>query len=257
VIAPARGRRPGAARAPIPPPTPEELEDCPFCAGHEERTPPETLRLPEERAWIVRVVPNLYRALERQEVVVHSPRHVRSFAELEERELDLVAEAWRRRRAAFPAGYAHALVNEGRDAGASLAHSHSQLVWFREIPPAVTAERGELDAGEIVLERDGLVLGCPPASRLPYETVIAPLEPEEDGLRSELLGPALRLLAEAVRRLRGLEGAVPWNAWLHNGRRWHIEVVPRLAVLAGLELGAGIYVNSLPPEQAAAALREA
>jgi UDPglucose--hexose-1-phosphate uridylyltransferase len=256
VVAPARGRRPGAARGTIEPPTAEELEECPFCAGHEERTPPETLRLPEERDWTVRVVPNLYRALERQEVVVHSPRHVRSFAELEEREIDLVAEAWRRRREAVLDGYAHAFVNEGREAGASLAHSHSQLAWLKETPPAVTAELGEVDVGEVVLERDGLALGCPPGSRLPYELMISPLREEPDGFRSELLAPALRLLAEAIRRLRRLEGAFPWNAWLHTGRRWHIEVVPRLAVLAGLELGAGIYVNSLPPEQAAAALRD-
>jgi len=256
-IAPARGRRPGAPRGTIPPPTQEELDECPFCAGHEERTPPETLRLPEEGDWTVRVVPNLYRALERQEVVVHSPRHVRSFADLEEREIDLVAAAWRKRRNDVPDGYVHAIVNEGREAGASLPHSHSQLVWFAEPPPGVAVEQGELDAGEVVLERDGLVLGCPPASRLPYEVVIAPLAEEADGLRSELLAPALHLLAEAVRRLRRLEGPVPWNAWLHNGRRWHLEVVPRLTVLAGLELGAGIYVNSLPPEQAAAALREA
>src|SRR5439155_177022 len=134
VIAPARGRRPGAARGTIAPPTQEELEECPFCAGHEERTPPETLRLPQDGDW-----------------------------------------------------------------------------------PA---------------------LGCPPGSRLPYELMIAPLDEEADGFRSELLASALHLLAEAIRRLRRLEGAVPWNAWLHNGRRWHIEVVPRLAILAGLELGA-------------------
>jgi UDPglucose--hexose-1-phosphate uridylyltransferase len=258
VVAPARGRRPGAARGTIAPPTAEELEECPFCAGHEERTPPETLRLPEDgENWTVRVVPNLYRALERQEVVVHTPRHVRSFAELSEHEIDLVAEAWQRRREAVPEGYVHAFVNEGREAGASLAHSHSQLAWLKQAPPAAAAESGEVDMGEVVLERDSLVLGCPPGSRLPYELMIAPLDDEPDGFRSELLAPALHLLAEAIRRLRRLEGPVPWNAWLHNGRRWHVEVVPRLAVLAGLELGAGIYVNALPPEQAAAALREA
>jgi UDPglucose--hexose-1-phosphate uridylyltransferase len=258
VVAPARGRRPGAARGTIAPPTAEELEECPFCAGHEERTPPETLRLPEGGDdWTVRVVPNLYRALERQEVVVHTPRHVRSFAELEKHEIDLVAEAWRRRREAVPEGYVHAFVNEGREAGASLAHSHSQLAWLAETPPAAAAESGEVDVGEVVLERNGLTLGCPPGSRLPYELIIAPQGDEPDGLRSERLAAALHLLAEAIRRLQRLEGAVPWNAWLHDGRRWHIEVVPRLAVLAGLELGAGIYVNSLPPEQAAAALRDA
>ena len=56
-------------------------------------------------------------------------------------------------------------------------------------------------------------------------------------------------------RLRQAEGGVPWNAWLHHGSAWHIELLPRLSVLAGLELGAGIYVNSLPPEQAAENLR--
>ena len=50
---------------------------------------------------------------------------------------------------------------------------------------------------------------------------------------------------------------MPLNAWLHAGGHWHIEVVPRLTVLAGIELGAGIYVNTLPPDDAALALREA
>jgi galactose-1-phosphate uridylyltransferase len=59
---------------------PDELEKCPFCAGREDRTPPETLRVGDP--WRVRVVPNLYPAFERQEVVVHTPRHARSLAEL-------------------------------------------------------------------------------------------------------------------------------------------------------------------------------
>jgi UDPglucose--hexose-1-phosphate uridylyltransferase len=255
VIAPGRASRPGPARGAIEPPSPEELDSCPFDRGREDRTPPETLRLPAAEEWIVRVVPNLYPALERQEVVVHSPRHARSLAELEDAELDLVAEAWQRRRAAEPAGYVHALVNEGREAGASLAHSHSQLVWLPEAPPAVAVERGA-PAGEVVLERDGLALLCPSASRLPYELAIAPLAPEPDGLRSDLLAPALRLLSEAVRRLHRVEGPVPLNAWLHNGAHWHLELLPRLTVLAGLELGAGVFINPLPPEEAAARLKD-
>jgi UDPglucose--hexose-1-phosphate uridylyltransferase len=204
----------------------------------------------------VRGVPNLYPAVERHEVVVHSPAHVRSIAELSDAQLDLVAEAWQRRRAAALDGYLHALLNEGRAAGASLPHSHSQLVWLPEVPPAVAVERA-LGEGEPVLERDGLAATCPWASRLPYEVQVAPLEPETDGLRSELLAPALRLLADLVRRLHRLEGPVPLNAWLHDGPHWHLELVPRLGILAGLELGAGVYVNSLPPEEAAARLRAA
>jgi len=256
-VASARALRPGAARNRIEPPKQAELDECPFCAGREDRTPPETLRLPDSpETWTVRVVPNLYPALERQEVVVHSPRHVRSLAELEEGELDLVAEAWRRRTEAHPEGYVHALVNEGREAGSSLPHSHSQLVWLPETPPAVAAERA-LPVGEAVLERNGLAVTCPWASRFPYEVQIAPVEREPSGLRSELLAPALWLLAEMVRRLHGLEGPVPLNAWLHEGVHWHLELVPRLSVLAGVELGAGVYINSLPPEEAAARLRGA
>jgi UDPglucose--hexose-1-phosphate uridylyltransferase len=209
-------------------------------------TPPQTLVLPERGNWRVRVVPNLYPALERQEVVVHSRRHVRSFAELEDDEPELVAEAWRRRAAAVP-GYVHALVNEGREAGSSLPHSHSQLVWLPEPPPPRARPRMEP-----FLERDGLAVGCPWASRLPYETVIAPTSPDSAGIASDRLGPALRLLVEVVQQLRAVEGPVPLNAWLEqNDHDWRLVLLPRLTVLAGLELGAGIFVNTLPPEEAA------
>jgi UDPglucose--hexose-1-phosphate uridylyltransferase len=246
VIAPGRAKRPGAARIALEPPTAEELETCPFCAGHEEMTPPQTLVLPKQGDWRVRVVPNLYPALERQEVVVHSRRHVRSLAELEGDEPELVAEAWQRRAAAV-SGYVHALVNEGREAGSSLPHSHSQLVWLPEAPPARARPRLEQFA-----ETGGLVAGCPWASRLPYETVIAPAKPDARGIQSKLLGPAVRLLVEIVGRLRAVEGPVPLNAWLeHDERDWRLVLLPRLTVLAGLELGAGIFVNTLPPEEAA------
>jgi UDPglucose--hexose-1-phosphate uridylyltransferase len=246
VVAPGRAKRPGAARAQLDPPTPEELESCPFCAGHEEMTPPQTLALPEHGDWRVRVVPNLYPALERQEVVVHSRRHVRSLAELQEDEPELVAEAWQRRAAAEP-GYVHALVNEGREAGSSLPHSHSQLAWLPEPPPARARPRLEP-----FHESGGLTAGCPWASRLPYETVVAPSEPDGDGIRSELLPAAVRLLADVVRRLHEVEGPVPLNAWLeHDERDWRLVLLPRLTILAGLELGAGVFVNTLPPEEAA------
>jgi UDPglucose--hexose-1-phosphate uridylyltransferase len=213
-------------------------------------TPPQALVLPEDGNWRVRVVPNLYPALERQEVVVHSRRHVRSLADLDEEELNLVAEAWRRRAEAHP-GYVQAIVNEGREAGSSLPHSHSQLVWLPDRPPVHGRPRGE-----VVVEQDGIAAICPWASRLPYETVIAPAHPESDGLASGRLAPALRLLAAIVRRLHLLEGPVPLNAWVeHDERDWRVVLLPRLTVLAGLELGAGIFVNTLPPEEAAARLR--
>jgi UDPglucose--hexose-1-phosphate uridylyltransferase len=251
VIAPGRAKRPGATRPALDLPGLEELASCPFCVGHEAMTPPQTLVLPEEGPWRVRVVPNLYPAFERQEVVVHSNRHVRSIAELGEEELALVAEAWRRRAADEP-GNVLPLLNEGREAGASRPHSHSQLVWLPEPPPERARPRGEP-----FLERGGLAATCPWASRLPYETVIAPVASEGDGLSSPLLAPALSLLAELVRRLHLLEGPVPLNAWLEQSSDdWRFVLLPRLTILAGLELGAGIFVNTLAPEEAAARLKD-
>jgi UDPglucose--hexose-1-phosphate uridylyltransferase len=300
VIAPARARRPGAER-PRAEAEADDIAKCPFCEGRESATPPETFaigppgRPADSPGWRVRVVPNKFpafgpwsdegdrgglfarrAALGRQEVVVHSPRHVRTLADLSVRELELVAEAWQARAAAareqgFP--YLQALVNEGRSAGASLQHSHSQLVWLKEEPPLAAQERhAQEDQGGCVLcrvlndeleqrirvvsERDGLVLLCPFAGRQPYELLVAPERCEKDPFASDSLGAALVLVAEGLRRLHVAEGIVPVNAWLHSTGHWHLEVVPRLTVLAGLELGAGYFVNTLAPESAAGVLRE-
>jgi UDPglucose--hexose-1-phosphate uridylyltransferase len=263
-IAPGRATSPGASRHLNPPPDQAELAECPFCAGREDRTPPELLRLGDP--WQVRVVPNLYPAVERQEVVVHTPRHARALAELDDPELALVADAWQQRAADRGDAYVHALVNEGPDAGSSLPHTHSQLVWLDEPPPVVLDEStvGENDCplcrrpsdGLVIAERDGVVLSAAWAGRLPYELLVTPVEHEADPWTSTRLSVALALAADGLRRLRAVEGPRPCNLWLHNSGHWHLEVLPRLTVLAGLELGAGVFVNTLAPEEAAARLRQ-
>jgi UDPglucose--hexose-1-phosphate uridylyltransferase len=264
VVAPGRSKRPGAFRRSPVEVTPEELESCPFCAGREERTPPETLRLPAGTGqWQVRVVPNLYPAFEGQEVVIHTPRHCHFVAELADDEIAVVAEAWQARAAARD-GYLHAFVNERSEAGASLPHTHSQLVWFEQPPPEVERELRpgycpvcDPPGGDrlVIAERHGVVLRAAWAGRTPYELVVMPREHEGDPWESDHLAAALQLAAEGLRRLHKLEGPCPMNLWLHVSGHWHIEVVPRLTVLAGIELGAGYFVNPLPPETAAEALR--
>jgi UDPglucose--hexose-1-phosphate uridylyltransferase len=286
VVAPSRARRPGAPRAV------QDAEDdpvgCPFDEGREGATPPETFaigppgRPPDTPGWRVRVVPNKFpafgpwprdgdrleglfarrAAVGRQEVVVHSPRHVRTIADLGVRELELVAEAWQGRAAAArEAGfdYVHALVNEGPGAGASLPHTHSQLVWLEEVPPLIAQEHELMKASggcvlctmlaeersqrmRVIEERDGVILLCPFAGRQPYEMLVAPLDCEEDPFTSATL--------------RVAEGPVSLNIWLHAGGHWHLEILPRLGVLAGVELGAGYFVNTMAPESAAGVLRE-
>ena len=162
--------------------------------------------------------------------------------------------------------YVHALLNEGRPAGGSLAHSHSQLVWLTDIPPAVAAR---MPARSL---RCWSRRGWPADRRRPRTT--APLvlpgaraRPVRGARRAASARRSRRVrepaagprrsssLADSIRRLHTVEERVPLNAWLHTGSHWHLELVPRLTIAAGLELGAGIYVNPLPPEEAALRLR--
>ena len=303
VIAPLRSRRPGAPRAAPGGGADADVASCPFCEGHEDRTPPETFALgPSERApntpgWLVRVVPNKFPAFApelkgparhvgllesrpahgNQEVVVSSPRHVSSIAELEPDEVARVADAWQQRAAeaagqGFP--YVQAIVNEGHEAGASLTHSHSQLLWLEAEPPLVVAEHA-LDRGaggclvcrlleeerghgdRVVAAKGGAVALATYAAREPYELLVVPESCERNPFQSAFLAPALTLAASQLARIHELEGAVPMNLWLHAGAHWHIELVPRITVPAGLELGAGLHVNPLAPETAAERLRAA
>jgi UDPglucose--hexose-1-phosphate uridylyltransferase len=186
--------------------------------------------------------------------VVHSPDHVRCFADLGELQITSIAEAWQHRidtAAADGFAYVHALINEGRLAGSSLPHSHSQLVVLREVPPPVVAEdRSALD--ELVerddlrvLEQNGAVAVIHAFGASPYESLIL----------GGPLADLLNALRDLTGRVREAEGPFAWNAWLHATDPGHIHFVPRLTALAGVELGAGLYVNPVPPEQAAEKLR--
>jgi UDPglucose--hexose-1-phosphate uridylyltransferase len=179
--------------------------------------------------------------------VIHSPEHVRSFADLGDDQVALVAEAWTSRMNAVE-GAVFALINEGRLAGASLPHSHSQLVWT-EVPTEALEQLPALITPHALARRGGIVAAVHPFGAGPYECLIAP----ED--RDGELADGLLLLRDLVRRLHTAEGLRPWNAWLHHGPPWHLHFLPRLTALAGIELGAGVYVNVLPPERAAERLR--
>jgi UDPglucose--hexose-1-phosphate uridylyltransferase len=100
---------------------------------------------------------------------------------------------------------------------------------------------------------------APTVPRLPHETWLLPLDCRDDFLTTDIasLARALHQLFRAVQR--GLDSS-PFNLWLHRipegNFHWHFELQPRKSQLAGLELGGDMYINSVPPAQAAARLRE-
>jgi UDPglucose--hexose-1-phosphate uridylyltransferase len=233
--------------------------------------------------------PDLFAAMPAEgahEVIVHAPDHVTSMAELTDERFADAVTAWRERIRAHAerASYVHLIVNEGPDAGASLEHSHAQLYALRFVPAAVARERERASAynqrtmgghllsdvaTEEVRRRERLVaiddealLVCPWASRSPFELRVIPRRPapsfEDDGD----VGTAM--IRTALRALAAVFGAPPQlNLWVRTAPHgadefgWHVDLLPRLTVRAGFELGAGIDVNIYPPERAAADLRGA
>jgi UDPglucose--hexose-1-phosphate uridylyltransferase len=232
--------------------------------------------------------PHLFTALPARgahEVIVNAPDAVMSLADLTADQVVEAAEMWRRRiRAHADAAYVHLLVNERAEGGASLPHTHAQLYALDFVPAEVARERERFTAHatrtmggnllqdlvqeevklreRVIAVDDEAVLMAPYASRLPYQLMLAPRTPRE---RFEDDGPTgAALLHDALLRLRATLGAMPpVNLWIRTAPRgaerfcWRIDVVPRLTHLAGLELGTGLHLNVVAPEQAAAELREA
>jgi UDPglucose--hexose-1-phosphate uridylyltransferase len=283
VVAPGRAERPGAFTTVEPRPVRQTPEQCPFCAGHEDQTPPATLVLPGTGGtWAVRVVPNLFPALQppdgANEVVIHTPAHVTAFTELSRQDIERVCEAWAGRAEAHASAGRRSLlcsINDGPASGASIDHTHSQLTATSFVPPLIAARRRRFRAGcpvcaelaafdaagRTVEERDGIRVYAPWASAVPYQLRAAPLVHASDALiAGEELACGLETIAALYARTFG---TVSWNAWLQTRPldaddarvHWHVEAFPRLTVLAALELGAGLPTCTIEPEAAAHRLR--
>jgi UDPglucose--hexose-1-phosphate uridylyltransferase len=260
IIAGERAERPGGLLE-VPPDAPVDPARDPFLPGHEEQTPPEVYRVPDgDGGWRVRAFPNLYPALDPQartpendaspdlftaqpalgahEVIVNAPEPVSSLSELSAEQVALAVDTWRvRMRAHAGAACRHLIVNERREAGASLPHTHAQLYAMDFVPAAVARERERFGAyavrtmggnlladlvqeevrrrARIVAIDDEAVLMAPYAARVPFHLVLAPRRARA---RFEDEGPAgAAMLHDALRRLRTRLGASPpLNLWVRT-----------------------------------------
>ncbi len=257
IIAGARADRPGAVFD-VPPETAIDPRTDPFAPGHEDQTPPALYT--DGTPWKVRAFANLYPALiaeatepERDatpdlytaqpaagahEVIVNAPDLVASLAELSTEQVVLAVEAWRERmRAHADAACRHLIVNERREAGASLPHTHAQLYALDFVPAAVARERERFGAyavrtmggnlladyvqeevrrrERIVAIDDEAVLMTPYASLVPFHLLLAPRRPRA---RFEDEGPSgAALLHDALTRLKTrLGSSPPLNLWVRT-----------------------------------------
>ncbi|MBS1243230.1 MAG: galactose-phosphate uridylyltransferase [Nitrospirae bacterium] len=290
---------------------------CPFCAGNERTTPPEILAYreggqPNSPGWRLRVVPNKFPALQIEgepnkqgegifdkmnglgahEVIIENPDHNASLASLPSRAMEEVLWAYRDRMEDLKKDrrfqYTLIFKNEGLTAGATLEHSHSQLIALPIVPIQVQEEidgcrkhydlkercifcdiiRQELQTrARVVMETHSFVALAPFAPRFPFETWIMPKRHIScfSCSTNEDFKDLAFLLQNTLRRLDKALSMPPYNYIIHTSPfkeeindyyHWHIELMPKLTNVAGFEWGSGFYINPTPPEEAAKFLRE-
>ena len=292
---------------------------CPFCYGNEEKTPPEILAYgrnggqPNKPGWRVRVVPNKFPALgiegdlDRQgeglfdkmngigahEVIIETPDHATTLATLSEKGMEEVLWAYRDRVLDLKNDrrfrYILIFKNHGEAAGASLEHSHSQLIALPIVPKRVREEvdnakkyymekercifcdmiRQEMDDGErVIAENDTFIALAPYAPRFPFETWLLPKPHASayENTQSPVYTGMAKLLRNLLARLDVTLHRPAYNFMIHTSPlgeeindhyHWHIELIPKLTKVAGFEWGSGFYINPTPPEESARFLREA
>ena len=283
-MAPARAARPRDAGRPA------TRGGCPFCPGNEAWTPPETFAVrpgggpPGSPGWTVRAFPNKYPALALEEgvheVIVNCERHVACLGDLTDDEASRAVSAWAARLDAVardPRGlWPFLFLNQGAAAGASLRHTHAQLVGVPFDAPRLaareeafaTADRCPVCAdledpgARIVATGEGLVAWCPRVPSLSGTVRLAPVEHAPDWHAALDAGALGRALRRHTRRIAEALGTDALNLWLSQRRprgtdrfHWHIDLIPRLGTLAGFELGTGVNVVTEAPEVTAARLR--
>lgn len=292
---------------------------CPLCPGNENTTPQEVLSYghpfpnPNRPGWTLRVVPNKYPALiiegdigkegegiydkmngiGAHEVIIETPDHKEAFTHLPKDRMLQVFWAFRDRindLAKDPRfRYVMVFKNFGGAAGASLEHSHSQLIALPILPRMIVSEldgslsyykykercifcdiiRQEINIGiRMVCQNDQFISITPWAPRSPFEMWILPKQHSSSYTTGDdaFYRSLTDIFSESMRRLDVCIPGVPYNFVLHTAPlrsqpfehfHWHFEIMPKLTMIAGFEWGSGFYINSVPPEDAARFLRDA
>lgn len=303
-----------------PPPPPPASSFCPFCPGNEDKTPPEVHAVrpsgaPNGPGWKVRVVPNKFPALQIEggldrrgeglydkmngvgahEVVIEGPEHDRDLADMPVEDLKMVLSTYRERVVDLHRDrrlrYVLIFKNHGSQAGATLEHTHTQLIATPIIPKAIQEEldgsrryfelkercvfcdiiqqeTGENNGRRVVTQSDRFLVIEPYAPRFPFETWILPRR-HDDSFHSvsdpEEFTDLASVLKDTLQRLNRALDRPPFNFVIHTAPvadgdleyyHWHLEIMPKLTRVAGFEIGSGFYINPTPPEDAAQYLRE-
>ncbi|KAL0397454.1 UNVERIFIED_CONTAM: ADP-glucose phosphorylase [Sesamum calycinum] len=282
IFSPARARRPSDFKSKSDPnPNSKNQTECAFCAGHEHECAPEIFRFPPESTsdWKIR----LSRTSTLLSAASWTPRIANPL------EIAEVLLAYKKRidqlRAFDSIKYVQVFKNHGASAGASMSHSHSQIMALPVVPPTASARILSMKedfahtgkCGLCQVKQDDLLIDesshfisvVPFAATFPFEIWIVPRDHsshfhELDNDKALDLGGLLKLML--VKMSLQLNNP-PYNFMIHTSplqidstelpcTHWFIQIVPQLSGVGGFELGTGCYINPVFPEDAAKVLRE-
>lgn len=314
IISVERGKRPSDFGMRL---SPKKGGFCAFCEGNEFTTPPEILAFRPEGSranspgWSLRVVANKFPALDingdlnregvgifdkmngvgAHEVIIENPDHNLTLSTMPLKSVEDAFWAFHQRIEDLKKDkrlkYILVFKNEGDDAGASLEHTHTQLIGLPIVPNLVEEElehaknyfsykercifcdiiRQEIsDKRRVITEDEDYIALAPFAPRAPFETIILPKKHESSFGPNGGFGQLAQILQKTLRQLDKVLEFPPYNMMIHSSPfrneendfyHWHIEILPKLTKIAGFEWGSGFYINPTPPEEAASFLREA
>jgi UDPglucose--hexose-1-phosphate uridylyltransferase len=296
---------------------PRQAGICPFCPGRENRTPAEVEAVRPTGAgftdWRVRTIPNKFPALLKEdrlekegvgmfdvisgygahEVVIETPDHNKQMADLTIEEMILVLNQYQHRYKTLAVDphlkYIVIFKNFGTSAGATIEHSHSQIIALPMVPKSVLeeiqgAEHYHLthgncvyctmlqqeyqDRDRLVSENNSFVSFCPFVPRYSFETWIMPKQHQAHfvDLDDAGLEELAQQLSDTLNRFKRCLSNPSYNFYLHtspinygrpNCYHWHIEIIPKLTRSIGFEWGTGLQIVPTFPHEAARFLREA
>ena len=328
-----RGLRPRKKEKSCPLSSEPLVTNCPFCKGNEEQTPPTIVSWPSNGEWKIRIVENLFPVLSdqnisqnlsfglqhvidgygRHEVVIDHDNHSIYIDDMSQAHLCSMFKMYRDRMFALYESdhrikYVLVFKNFGPAAGASIAHTHSQIVAMPVVPENVANElnfsyqhyqkynqnifkhlvdealtfeatiydretgevRRKINVGQYVIEKSKRFIAIKPfASRFEWEVQILPLFSQSDFLNcnDEDMQDFTLLFKHTMQRLNKVIGGAQYNYFLHSiphgdehkkfheSYQWHLEICPRTSIPTGFELGSGLFVSTVSPENAAKRLR--
>jgi len=299
--------------------TPTRQAICPFCPGREHQTPAEVdavrplKSLPDSPGWLVRTVPNKFPVLNPEgnlekeglgiydqmtgvgahEVLIESPDHDKGLTELNKEEMQAVVNQYqsRFRRLSQDSRFKYVVIfkNFGSSAGATVEHTHSQIIALPMVPKTVLEElkgsehyhqyRGRCvfcdmisqeyqDKERIIVENTSFLAFCPYAPRYAFETWIIPKGHSADFASADETTQAhlAQILQDVLKKTKKVLKNPSYNYYLHTAPigyanpscyHWHIEIIPKLTRSVGFEWGTGLHIVPTLPQDAARYLREA